>query len=775
MKRLLNGLFPWPSDRHPGHALQRRVQEVDACLVPARQNRLACSETTLSEQTDFVSRLSRPGWFVVACIVVWPVVAWSDEPPMKLETITNSIGMELVRVPPGEFLRGAPAEEFDSSDDERPRQPMRITRPFYMGVYEVTQSEYREVMGENPSFFSPEGRGKELVEDLETGRFPADQVSWTNAVEFCRRLSDRPDEKEVGRIYRLPTEAEWEYACRAGTESPFSFGDSLGSQQANFNAKHPYGDAEPGQFLARTTTVGSYQPNAFGLYDMHGNVWEWCLDRYDPDFYRESPRDDPIGPRTGLMRSIRGGGWYSDGRDCRSAFRYAELPDARFYVMGFRVVMTTAPTLPLDELYAETTAPRSEPAAKLSPEARLELAEAGGEEWPRWRGPRGDGTWHGPPLPETWPDSGLKQHWRQPIGGGYSGIAAAGGRVYTMDYRSDPREVERVLCFDGAAGRLLWSFQYDVDYEDLSYGNGPRCTPTVHEGRVYTLGTMGDAHCLDAATGELHWSRNFAGEERENIPTWGLAASPVIWEQSVILHVGNQPGGSLVALDRRTGEELWRSLDDPAGYATPILIEHQGSPQLVAWTPANIHGVDPRTGKRLWTVPFEVTYGTAIHTPVFHQGLVIVCNYWEGSKAIRPPRDGEDRAEVVWEDSRNLRGLMSQPLCQDGYVWLLDKRHGLTCFEAETGRKLWDDDNRMTPKGRNPQATMVRLADSERVLVLNSDGELILARFTPQGYEEQSRTSVIDGTWAHPAYAWGRAYVRNDRQLVCISLHEPGE
>jgi outer membrane protein assembly factor BamB len=170
---------------------------------------------------------------------------------------------------------------------------------------------------------------------------------------------------------------------------------------------------------------------------------------------------------------------------------------------------------------------------------------------------------------------------------------------------------------------------------------------------------------------------------------------------------------------------------------------------------------------RISQVPVTLTAG--------QDATSILCNDWEGSKAIRPAGDGSGRAEVVWEDTRNLRGLMAQPLCRDDYAWLLDKRHGLTCFEVETGRKLWDDENRMTPKGRNPQATMVRLAGSERVLVLNSDGELILARFTPQGYEEQSRTSVIDGTWAHPAYAWGRAYVRNDRQLVCISLHEPGE
>lgn len=397
-----------------------------------------------------------------------------------------------------------------------------------------------------------------------------------------------------------------------------------------------------------------------------------------------------------------------------------------------------------------------------------------GEDWPRWRGPRGNGTWFGPPLPEGWPEAGLKRHWRRPIGGGYAGISAVGDRIYTMDYRSEPNESERVLCLDTETGETLWSHEYPVCYGDMDYGNGPRSTPTVHDGRVYTLGTVGDVYCFDATTGEVLWSKDYAGPEQENIPTWGLAASPVIWRDLVILHVGDRPDGCYVALDRRTGDEVWRSLSDPAGYATPALIEHHGEEQLVGWTPKNIHGLDPATGEVYWSVPFEVTYGTAIATPVFHRGIVVVCNYWEGTKAIRLGAKPTD-AEVVWTDRRKLRGLMSQPLCWDGSVFLLERRHGLTCFEIETGRKLWDDGNQMTPRGRNPQATMVRLGETDRVIVLNSDGELILARFTPEGYREESRTRLLDGTWAHPAYAGDRVFARNDKVLVCYSLRRAAE
>ena len=213
---------------------------------------------------------------------------------------------------------------------------------------------------------------------------------------------------------------------------------------------------------------------------------------------------------------------------------------------------------------------------------------------------------------------------------------------------------------------------------------------------------------------------------------------------------------------------------EEAGYATPILIESHGSRQLVCWTPTHVRGLDPRDGTLLWSVPFEVTYGTSIATPIFQEGIVLVSSYWEGSQAIRLGEDPAD-AQVVWEDRRNMRGLMSQPLYRDGYGYLLDKRHGLTCFELATGKKIWDDGNRMTPKGRNPQATLVWLGDGDRAIVLNSDGDLILARLNPEGYREQSRTNIIGHTWAHPAYAGHSVFARSDTELVCVSLVEQSD
>lgn len=400
-------------------------------------------------------------------------------------------------------------------------------------------------------------------------------------------------------------------------------------------------------------------------------------------------------------------------------------------------------------------APRSSPAATV------------GEEWPRWRGPRGDGTWNAPKLPERWPPEGLREIWRRPVGGGDAGVVVAGGRVYTMDLQKSQEEMERVLCFDAASGKELWAHAYGVLYRGLQHGNGPRAAPTVSDGRVYTLGALGHALCLDAVTGKAIWSIDMVRDHGARLPTWGFAASPLLFENLVILHVGGVPDGCYIALDRGTGKEVWRGAPDPCGYCTPILIQHNGRPQLVCWTPEYIRGLDPRDGRSLWAIPYKVTYAVSIASPIFQEGIVFVSGYWEGSKAIRL----EQGAALLWEQGQ-LRGEMSQPLCRDGYVYLLDRSSGLTCFKLRTGEKLWDDGHRMTPRGRDPQASLVWLNDADRAIILNAEGDLILARLNPTGYDERSRTKVIGKTWAHPAFAGSCIFARDGRELACVSLLE---
>ena len=202
--------------------------------------------------------------------------------------------MKLVLIPAGKFIMGSPATEPERDDIETPHE-VEITRPFYMGVYEVTQQQWLKTMGK-PSkahFNATRGGGPD---------HPVEDLNWNEAVDFCNKLTALPEEKKAGRRYRLPTEAEWEYACRAGSSTPFHSGKSLSSKEANFNGNFPYGGAEKGPYLRRTTKVGSYKPNAWGLYDMHGNVQEWCSDFYDPDYYKTGPKTDPKGPRRASWR-----------------------------------------------------------------------------------------------------------------------------------------------------------------------------------------------------------------------------------------------------------------------------------------------------------------------------------------------------------------------------------------------------------------------------------------------------------------------------------------
>ena len=250
----------------------------------------------------------------------------------------------MLRIPAGTFLMGSPTKEKERSTDETQRL-VTLTKDFYMNMYEVTQKDYLRVMGSNPSFWrTNDPAGKPVSPDLSR---PVESVTWSDATNYCAKLT--ASEKAVGRLpagwlYRLPTEAEWEYACRAGTDTPFHYGNDLRSGMANFVGIYDYVGGTRvnpnGIYLAWTTHVGSYAPNAFGLYDMHGNVYEWCLDWYGG--YASGSATDPKGPSSGSYRVVRGGGWLDYARFCRSAGRRSGEPGRRYNAFGFRPVLASS-------------------------------------------------------------------------------------------------------------------------------------------------------------------------------------------------------------------------------------------------------------------------------------------------------------------------------------------------------------------------------------------------------------------------------------------------
>lgn len=273
-------------------------------------------------------------------------------------TLTNSLGMELALIPPGTCTLGSPEEEEGRYGDE-PRVEVELTRPYYLGVRAVTQAEYLRVMGTNPSAFSAGGRMRRKVTGLDTSRFPVERVSWLDAAEFCRKLSSLPDEQKAGRTYRLPTEIEWEMACRAEASrmAPFPYGETITAKEVNFRVSR-----RARTNLGRPAAVGSYPPNAFGLYEMVGNTWEWCDDWYQGDAYEDLPPRDPPRAAQSDRRNARGGTYALEMRRARSADRSSFEPDHRDIDCGLRVLMPWTGTLP-------------EKAKKAKPRARRKKTE----------------------------------------------------------------------------------------------------------------------------------------------------------------------------------------------------------------------------------------------------------------------------------------------------------------------------------------------------------------------------------------------------------------
>jgi formylglycine-generating enzyme required for sulfatase activity len=259
----------------------------------------------------------------VIAVSLWLGVGASISSAQPPKEITNSIGMKLVLIPKGTFMMGSPESEQGRKQDET-KHEVTISKDYYLGVYEVTQAQYEKVIGKNPSRFQGAIVGNENAD------LPVDNVSWDDAVEFCKKLSELPEEKKAGRVYRLPTEAQWEYACRAGSKTAYSFDDEEGllPEHGWFNRNSSN----------RTHTVGLLEPNAWGLYDMHGNVWECCSDWYEE--YPKGAVSDPTGPKEGSLRVFRGGSWDVVAADCQSAFRCRLDPSIRLDSVGFRLALS---------------------------------------------------------------------------------------------------------------------------------------------------------------------------------------------------------------------------------------------------------------------------------------------------------------------------------------------------------------------------------------------------------------------------------------------------
>ena len=420
-------------------------------------------------------------------------------------------------------------------------------------------------------------------------------------------------------------------------------------------------------------------------------------------------------------------------------------------------------------------------------------------DWPQWLGPERDGVWRETSLVTKFPTGGPKVLWRRPIGTGYSGPAVAGGRVYVMDReqakdargkpgRSIPGK-ERVLCLRAGDGKLIWKDEYDCPYT-ISYPSGPRTTPLVHGGRVYTLGAMGDLRCRNAVTGTPRWSRRLMKDYRlDSPPVWGYAGHPLLDGDLLYCLVGGK-GSAVVAFDKDNGKEVWKALTtEEIGYSPPMIYEIGGKRQLIIWLSESVNGLDPATGRVYWTVPYPASGeprrpAVNIATVKRMGDLLFLSTYYHGPMMLKLAAD-KPAATVLWRGKSNnaekpdrLHTLMAPPVLKDGYVYGVGATGDLRCLRAETGRQMWQTYAATCGK-KTDCASAFLVPQGERFVIFNDRGDLILAELTPKGYHEIDRAHVLDPVnraygrivvWCHPAFAGRCVFVRNDKEMVCLSL-----
>ncbi len=417
--------------------------------------------------------------------------------------------------------------------------------------------------------------------------------------------------------------------------------------------------------------------------------------------------------------------------------------------------------------------------------AMLFSAAAPADDWPQWRGPKRDGIWRETGIAERLPAGALTPLWRTPIGPGYAGPAVAGGRVFVLD-RQKSAQTERVLCLDARTGAELWTHAYPCRYRGISYDSGPRCTPTVAGGKVYTVGTMGNLLCLEVETGKVLWAKDYVEDLGAKPPVWGVAAAPLVDGARVIAVAGGAGDAMVVAFDKDTGKEIWRALPrQHPGYSTPILIETGGARQLVVWLTAEAAGLDPATGAVLWRREFPCK-DPIVATPLFAEDRLLLSAFYNGSRMFRFEGGaptllwaGKSSSELEPETD-GLHALMCPPMMARGRIYGVCSYGALRCLDAETGARVWET-YAATGRGRWWNAFLVM--HGERTFIANEQGELIIAKLTARGYEDISRAPLLPPTgkilnraivWSHPAFAYRHIFARNDREILCVSLAEDG-
>ncbi len=420
------------------------------------------------------------------------------------------------------------------------------------------------------------------------------------------------------------------------------------------------------------------------------------------------------------------------------------------------------------------------------------------DDWPQWMGPSRDGIWRESDIMQKFPVGGPKVLWRMKVGAGYSGPAIADGKVFIADRILAPNSKnhsekafpqrpktsiagsERVLCFDQATGKELWKHEYDCPYS-ISYPSGPRCAPQVKDGKVDTLGAEGHLYCLEAASGKVLWNHDLMKEYKTQSCLWGHAAHPLIDGQKLICLVGGQ-GSAVVAFDKDTGKELWRSLTaSQIGYCPPVIEKLGNQRVLLIWHADAAAGLDPETGKELWSQKIATYQGMSIAMPRVWENKVIYTAYPQVCLLLDPVTSAEPK--TVWKGDRTLGlfSVFSTPVVDNGYIYGSSTSGKLVCINAATGERKWETYKHLNNK-RQASAEFFLTRQGDRYFLFTEFGDLIIAKLSPAGYEEVDKVNLLPPTawafgrdvlWCSPAFAGKCMFVRNDNELVCVSLAAP--
>jgi outer membrane protein assembly factor BamB len=427
----------------------------------------------------------------------------------------------------------------------------------------------------------------------------------------------------------------------------------------------------------------------------------------------------------------------------------------------------------------------------------ITIVSVSAEDWTQWAGNDRQCNWTEDGILDKFPADGLKPTWSVPVGSGYSGPVVWQGRVFVTDYRPKPgsrilEAIERVLCLDEESGEILWTHDWETHYrrQMRSYATGPRATPLVDDGRLYTMGATGRMHCFDAVSGEVLWEYDALEDLGAEVPIYALSASPLAWKDSVIYVCGGRDG-QLRAFDKVTGKAKWKALpgDYDLPYSSPVILEIAGKLQLIQWDQRHLNSLNPDTGQVLWQVAFRARSNMALARPVLIGDRLLVSGFYNGSMLVKVTSEAP---QVLWRNggegerphqTKSLHAVITTPIAEGAHFYGTCSYGELRGLRLSDGERIWERQD-LTRQGR--WGSMFWVKNGNRYFVNNDLGELLIMQFTPEGPKVFDRTQLIEPdthcgygprrfadalvNWVQPAYANRHVIIRNDSEIRRVSL-----